>query len=490
MKMKNTKKLVLIPALVIGINSFANAAPCDGQPQVICRNALKKSESLAERNFREYGRDKRRIFRGHLHTIDSDGTEHSGPAMGKNVWDEGQDHHFQGTLDKKLFATLETSYWGPSNGDPTFFDPEFMHLNFATIVKGDFGFKSINFNDPRLKAHLERVGDLNRWTFRNLEAENIPTGIGNSGSLKHIEMKAILPVTLNDLIEASEVYSYRYQHYFDLDLKKALLAGDLMIGPTSAVLKTKEHLLLSRTDLAKPFFLFGESIPNAEIPAECLTSDRAHVDYETTLDIPLNHLIGTVVTGVKIRVSCTPSGLHMGRIQSITAATPIEGKIEVNVNYLRACNETFEILINRDQGDRVLAVGVVMSTGAACIGPDILETTTFSVRQLPKNGVYHFENISSRSFETKFSPAFIESITQAEPLGGKIQVPYTSMLGCSERSFAGDHIIFPLKSGNGRYGLLNIAEKLGGQCSNPPRRSWDYFEVPEIPGGYSFVPVE
>src|SRR5687768_815743 len=121
----------LIPVLVIGTSSFANAdptattafaqSPCAGQPRVICRNALKKSESLAERNFREYGRDKRRIFRGHLHTIDSDGTEHSGPAMGKNIWDEGQDAHFQGTLDKKLFAKLETSYLGLTNGDPTFF---------------------------------------------------------------------------------------------------------------------------------------------------------------------------------------------------------------------------------------------------------------------------------------------------------------------------------------------------------------------------------
>ncbi len=116
-------------------------------------------------------------------------------------------------------------------------------------------------------------------------------------------MKAILPVTLNDLIEASVVYSYRYQHELDLDLKKALQAGDLMIGPAFAVLKTKDHLLLSRTNLAKPFLLFGESIPSAEIPGECLTSDRAHVDYETTFDIPLNNLTDTTVTGVKNRVS-------------------------------------------------------------------------------------------------------------------------------------------------------------------------------------------
>ena len=130
--------LVLISAFSPTATAAFAQSPCVGQPQVICRNALKKSESLAERNFREYGRNKRRIFSGHLHTVDSDGTEHSGPSMGKNIWDEGQVHHFQGTLDKKLFARLETSYWGPTNGDPTFFDPEFMRLEFATIVKGGF----------------------------------------------------------------------------------------------------------------------------------------------------------------------------------------------------------------------------------------------------------------------------------------------------------------------------------------------------------------
>jgi hypothetical protein len=186
-------------------------------------------------NFRSFGIGERRLFKGDFHTVDKDGTEHTGPALGKNMWLDFATTHFQGTKDQKQFVIVETN-------EPS------LSISFSMVVDGFFGYAELGYEDPRMRVILAPLGG-SAWSLQSfdlLEAKDIQishipgTGTGSTGLLKHFTATPILSPTLNDLIDASIVPSFVLQKGADLDLIEAVKSGSCKSVPTDAVLNRND----------------------------------------------------------------------------------------------------------------------------------------------------------------------------------------------------------------------------------------------------------